>query len=631
MRRVVILIGASDFADKDFFPPLPGAEPDCVAMQALFVEMGFEALPFYARTWPGPTSLKRSIQQTVKSLNPGDLLVIYAATHGYRVGSSDDMLVCPESRITDLEVGETSEAVVVPWLVQRTTQPGVSRALIFDTCRCPLGGTRAGVERLHANARDLLGRKPKSVEGLSSVFDVDNPDESPLTVVHSCSRDNPRALEISALGRGLFSLAWEQAVRARLSQGKRVQFGEALDIEVTRIMGRLAREYEISGNQKPERTVVGVSPVLCDGILDTNESEAETDLDSLIRKSRERIEKATMGRRRFDELRQIYLRAAEDPGITQEELGEVWKVLCRDFGIQRPTLYPHDLAWEESGPRIILRMGHPGKGVVYENSLGMRFVPVPTTRDGSPRILASVWLTRWQDYEAYAREKPSVDRTWRGMDSGGSGMIPPYSASPVICVSWDDAVAFASWLTSKDKLEGMLPPDASYRLPSDAELSVMMGLGREDVCAGGGLNDDEKAKSTNARSKPFGGLTSAESSSTQGAGGIITKLCTTFFAIRGALRDAKSAVGEKADYSSVFRPADSGANALGIHGLGGYICEWTQDFCEEASRFRIQRGGGLFTFALPADQVMTMRHSAAPESRKNDVGFRLVLESAASK
>lgn len=46
-------------------------------------------------------------------------------------------------------------------------------------------------------------------------------------------------------------------------------------------------------------------------------------------------------------------------------------------------------------------------------------------------------------------------------------------------VSWYDATAFCAWLTTRERRSGVLPAGASYRLPTDQEWSLAVGLGSE--------------------------------------------------------------------------------------------------------------------------------------------------------
>ena len=105
----------------------------------------------------------------------------------------------------------------------------------------------------------------------------------------------------------------------------------------------------------------------------------------------------------------------------------------------------------------LARSQAPVAGGEYVNSLGMKLVPVAGTK-----VFFSVWETRVQDYGVFVKEtgrqlyKPS---------------FPQEPTHPVVQVSWEDAVAFCVWLSKKEGRQ--------YRLPTDAEWSVAVGLGVE--------------------------------------------------------------------------------------------------------------------------------------------------------
>jgi len=121
------------------------------------------------------------------------------------------------------------------------------------------------------------------------------------------------------------------------------------------------------------------------------------------------------------------------------------------------------------------------KDVPFENSLGMKFVPVPGTD-----VLFSIWDTRVKDFRAYAeasgyRQQGGI-YAWSGtewaLDAGASWERPGFQQTayhPVVGVSWNEAQAFCKWLTEKEQAEGKIAKDKSYRLPTDAEWSTAVG------------------------------------------------------------------------------------------------------------------------------------------------------------
>jgi len=117
----------------------------------------------------------------------------------------------------------------------------------------------------------------------------------------------------------------------------------------------------------------------------------------------------------------------------------------------------------------------------WENSLGMKFLPVPGTE-----VQFSVWETRVQDYEVYAREQAGVDGEWKNPGFAQT------DTHPVVKVSWEDAQLFCAWLTAKELGEGRLNARQSYRLPADWEWSVAVGL--EEARAGRPKDKDGKKR-----------------------------------------------------------------------------------------------------------------------------------------
>jgi hypothetical protein len=107
----------------------------------------------------------------------------------------------------------------------------------------------------------------------------------------------------------------------------------------------------------------------------------------------------------------------------------------------------------------------------FVNTLGMPFVPVLGTE-----VSFCIWETRVKDYAAYAAANAGVvNASWKNFGSG----FKQEGTHPVVNVSWNDANAFCAWLTKKELAEGKIKEGQKYRLPTDAEWSVAVGLGKE--------------------------------------------------------------------------------------------------------------------------------------------------------
>ena len=102
----------------------------------------------------------------------------------------------------------------------------------------------------------------------------------------------------------------------------------------------------------------------------------------------------------------------------------------------------------------------PALGQPFTNSLGMKFAPLG-------EIQMSVWETRVQDYEAFCR---ATGRHFEPAD------FRQTATDPVVKVNWFDAVAFCKWLTEKEHDENLIEDRQVYRLPTDQEWSMAVGL-----------------------------------------------------------------------------------------------------------------------------------------------------------
>ena len=226
----------------------------------------------------------------------------------------------------------------------------------------------------------------------------------------------------------------------------------------------------------------------------------------------------------------------------------------------------------------------------FVNTLGMKFVSVPGTE-----AVFCIWETRVKDYVAYAAANAGVDESWKKFP------IKPEATHPVVKVSWNDARAFCVWLTKKELAEGKLKAGQRYRLPTDAEWSVAVGLSKET-----GNTPEEKSGKIGVY--PWG----KEYPPPKGAGNYDASLGVDSFSYT-------SPVGSFA------------ANAHGLHDLGGNVWEWCEDTMNTTSPNHVTRGGSWHSTRLAWAQNSSFREDKAPTTRSSERGFRCVLSDGSNR
>jgi len=219
----------------------------------------------------------------------------------------------------------------------------------------------------------------------------------------------------------------------------------------------------------------------------------------------------------------------------------------------------------------------PSPAGAFTNTLGMVFKPVPGTK-----VQFCIWETRVQDYAAYAAANSGVDGRWK---SPGY-LSPGYTQTdthPVVYVSWEDANAFCRWLTRMERAAGKITASQRYRLPTDAEWSVAVGLGPE-------TGNTPAAKSRGVKGVyPWGKALPPP---------------------KGAGNYGKILNVDNYEYTS---PVGSfAANAAGLHDMGGNVEEWCVDKWGPTSPLRVKRGASCRSLDLP-------------EQLFYNIGFRCVL------
>jgi len=129
----------------------------------------------------------------------------------------------------------------------------------------------------------------------------------------------------------------------------------------------------------------------------------------------------------------------------------------------------------------------------WENSLGMKMVPVGTNRD----LMVCIWETRVVDFDAYINSPAfKQDQKKPGQKPLKPTAPRPPGVHPVANINRDMAERFCEWLTAKEQAEFRIATDTKYRLPTDLEWSGLVGLtGTEgEHHATPGARDGDKAK-----------------------------------------------------------------------------------------------------------------------------------------
>ena len=229
----------------------------------------------------------------------------------------------------------------------------------------------------------------------------------------------------------------------------------------------------------------------------------------------------------------------------------------------------------------------PAPGQPFINSLGMKFVPVSDIR-------VSIWETRVQDYAIF------LQATGRRYEPTDFQQAPTH---PIVKVNWFDAVAFCKWLTEKEHDENLIEDRQSYRLPTDKEWSLAVGLQNE--IGGTPQARDGKIKNEFPWGKQWPPPASA------GNYGIPQK------------RGATAPVGS-------FK-----ANSLGLYDLGGNVWEWCADTYKGGTGGATRDWGVLRGASWATTNKLEMQSSYRNVVDRNErdviYGFRCVLGPEASE
>lgn len=240
----------------------------------------------------------------------------------------------------------------------------------------------------------------------------------------------------------------------------------------------------------------------------------------------------------------------------------------------------------------------------WENSLGMKFVPVPGTN-----VLFCIWQTRVSDYAAFVSANDDVNEAWRSPVYHGQPVTPSEDC-PVANVTWAEARRFCHWLSRKEQTPGQLGQQHRYRLPTDEEWSWAVEIG-----------DYEKGETPQAKDGkltciyPWG----SDWPPPRNSGNYPDECAGRTF------KEWKVIEGYDDGFVTTAPVGSFSANTLGLYDLGGNVWEWCEDFYDGRSGLKVLRGGA-WGRDLEDGLLSSSRGTNDPISRRVNVGFRCVLE-----
>src|SRR5438067_6446461 len=254
------------------------------------------------------------------------------------------------------------------------------------------------------------------------------------------------------------------------------------------------------------------------------------------------------------------------------------------------------LAQKNDEPKAFTLPTEPGKSVVIEipglpsQAKKLEFVLIPGLGNVKPFLLGKYELTQGQ-YEAVMHTNPSTFK--KG---------PDY---PVEQTSWQDAKDFCAQL--KTVLPAELQPRVSFRLPTDEEWSIAVGLPEEF----GRIPEDKSRKIKNVY--PWG----TEWPPPTNAGNYSDEINRRKYgaAFKPGIHDGFADTAPVGSYPP---------NQYGLYDMGGNVWEWCEDWIDDEENVRVVRGAAFFTTSQ--SQIISSYRGRPPIVRNFASGFRVRLE-----
>ncbi|QQL44224.1 protein kinase domain-containing protein [Sulfuriroseicoccus oceanibius] len=239
------------------------------------------------------------------------------------------------------------------------------------------------------------------------------------------------------------------------------------------------------------------------------------------------------------------------------------------------------------------------RGVVFSrpwtNSLEMKFVP-------NGGLMWSIWETRVQDWRRFEEET--------GREALRAPLFKQGPTHPWGRASREDAEAFCEWLTRKERAEGLIRNSYEYRLPTDREWSLVVGLDEAPH------SEPVELDGVDTRQFPWG----RQFPPPNRVGNYADDDAPPFLQRLGVLDGYVDGARFTAPVGS-YAPSKSG-----LYDLGGNVWEWVSDpYGGRMANHAVCRGAS-WGDARRDTLLSSMRNVFSPDYRGDGLyGFRVVI------
>ncbi len=239
-------------------------------------------------------------------------------------------------------------------------------------------------------------------------------------------------------------------------------------------------------------------------------------------------------------------------------------------------------------------------GREWKNSTGMKFLPLGD-------ILMSLWETRRRDYLEFVKTTGAHKPINVSTENGKAGGMP------VVGVSREEARTFCAWLTKKERDLGLIGKDDRYRLPTDEEWSRAVGLPLERG------NDPAERNGRIRGVYPWG----YEWPPPNGVDNFADEASAKTSGLQPSIKGYRDKAPALASVTALS------GGPKGFVGLAGNASEWVDtDFTANAEAGKTPLAtarGGNWRSANPDELLSSARQGLPPETRRDTLGFRVVL------